>query len=259
MGVFPVVFCLLAINPGDRLVVLEEGGGPVFAAIDEATVATLRSMTPEAMAKAVTGQYRSMVVMFDGYSRNKPILQGVEYVGPIKPDLAKVRIITGSDSGKTVFINPKFLRSATEAAKLSLKIEDDNTAALKARMSEIKVELGSAKKAARVKAGAVDLSLRSKVYKREFEQDAAAIGRKYALGRDVLLYIDERTVDQIVKGITDLETAEGNNATKSRGDGPPTFSSTSPSASSDDRLHVGPRGGVYHYSKNGKKVYEKKR
>jgi len=230
-------------NPrtGDRLVVLSPEGATVVSCLDFDTLRLLKaSKDPTADMERMKDQ----VVTFAPYTTQAPVVQGVEYLAAAGGDVAKVRILTGPDSGKTVFLTSKYLHTPGASAKIIGDLEAKERKESIARLAEIKGEIEAAKKAARVKSGTVDISIRKKVYDREFGKLIEAVGEKYKLPKDALAYIDQRSAEQIEKEIETLpKDGEGTAAT-----GGGVASGASKSSGSSGMVHV------RSYMRNGKRV-----
>ena len=198
---------LMGHQPGDRLVVMDAQGGRIVSCMDVPTIRLLRAAKdPEAAVERA----KDKVIIFEPYSSSQTVVQGIEFLEAIPPDLAKVRILTGPDRGKTVYLSSRFLLTPIESARVIGEIEAKEKKENLARITEIKGEIEAAKKAARVKSSSSDLSVRKRVYDREIGKLTDAIAKKWGLSKETLVYLDKRSVAQVQKEMEELPADEAN-------------------------------------------------
>jgi hypothetical protein len=118
---------------GDRLVVMDPGGGDVFSCSDERA---FRALVDAKDLEASLEKIRDKLVFFRAYSSESPVVQGAEFLEDAPPGLARVRIITGPDRGKVVFLLSRCLLTPLESARLIGEIEEKDTAIGRAKRED---------------------------------------------------------------------------------------------------------------------------
>jgi hypothetical protein len=112
---------LVGQKPGDHLIVMDREGHKILSCPDEQTFRVLQgSMSSQVAMEKVPDK----LVLFEPYTSENSNVQIVEFLADAPPDLAKVRVLTGPNSGKVVFLTARFLLTSPEAARAMAEIKD---------------------------------------------------------------------------------------------------------------------------------------